>query len=147
MFDQDAMKLIDKDEEGERRVSCTGWRDAAIWNCWQMIKDVIIFTKVNSFPLNCQFVSNGFVLAGQTESPIESRFQMNWQWLNGVIRDLCGWRFRPAPRKKLEAALRELEADSGSQPYTGMTESSGRTAPTQYSWENTAQSQGRNCRR
>ena len=42
MFDQDGMKLIHKDEEGKGRVSCTGWRDAAIWSCWQMIKDVII---------------------------------------------------------------------------------------------------------
>ena len=111
LFNEEDILKLQSENEADRIISSTSWRDAATWNCWQMLKDVIVFAKVNSLPLGCYFDDNGYLVSGQTESSIESRFYKNWSWITTVIRDMYGWIFRPIPKRKAGEITQELRAD------------------------------------
>ena len=79
MFDPYDWEMLQQQNEADRRVTHTSWREAAQWSCWQMINDVSMFTKIHPFPLDSSFDDRGYLLSGQTELSVEKRFYRNWR--------------------------------------------------------------------
>ena len=93
-------------------VTETSWNDAIQWNIRQMAKDVALFTKLYSFPIDAEFDQNGYAVEGTPEPSTGERVTRNWTWLQDVIARLYGRRYRLTLEQEqtMRALLGEQEA-------------------------------------